>query len=380
MNNEFHEQAQPCYCISDPVSNRLVYVSPSAAALCLDGRIPELSWQLFDPDPAFAAVYNGVSQSLLSSVPLRLPDCPALGAKLLFSSLVLVDGRRLRRDVLIALGDEPEQGLPAAIVLVDRFLKAAKLNNLPPVEEPGEVRVTMFGGFKLETNLGALDGAGITSRQSCLLLLYLLCNRERVVPVNELAETLWPEQLLDSPYNMVKNVAFRLRRNFASICEKPLITPYHGTYVLNPELRFVVDCDYFDTLVRQYYRAEKGNPDYLAAALRLYRGGLLPAFDTELWLLPRAQYYKDAYRQAVLDYAAAMGRQGNHPALFAVLRDGLAVYPRETALHVAMIHALARDKGPAAARYYLQNVAHLLSKAEQQLISHQLDKLAGSNA
>ena len=36
------------------------------------------------------------------------------------------------------LGDEPEQGLPAAITLVDRFLKAAKLNNLPPVEEPGE--------------------------------------------------------------------------------------------------------------------------------------------------------------------------------------------------------------------------------------------------
>lgn len=380
MNNEFHTQAQPCYCISDPESNRLVFVSPSAAALCPDGRLPELSWQLFNPDPAFGEVYNNVSLSLLNSVPLRLPDCPALGAKLLFSSLVLEDGRRLRRDVMIALGGRPEQSLAAVIALVERFLNSTELTQLPPLEDPVEVRVTMFGCFRLETCKGTLDGADMTSRQSCLLLLYLLCNRERVVPVNELAETLWPDQLLDNPYNMVKNVAFRLRRNFASICEKPLITPYHGTYILNPELRFVIDCDYFDTLVRQYYRAENGDPDCLAAAIRLYRGGLLPAFDTELWLLPRAQFYKDAYRQAILDYAAILGREGNYPALFGLIRDGLAVYPREAGLHVAMIHALARDKGPAAARYYLQSVAHLLSKSEQQLISRQLDKLSGGNA
>ncbi|MBR0375811.1 MAG: bacterial transcriptional activator domain-containing protein [Firmicutes bacterium] len=376
MNNEFHPQAQPCYCLSDPVSNRLVYVSPAAAALCLDGRIPELSWQLFDPDPDFAAVYNAASLSLLVSCPLQLRGDSPLGARLLFSSLVLADGRRLRRDVLIALGDEPEQGLPAAIALVDRFLKATELSQLPSVEEPGEVRVTMFGGFKLETCLGKLDGAGISSRQSCLLLLYLLCNRERVVPVNELAETLWPGQLLDNPYNMVKNVAFRLRRTFAPICEKPLITAYHGTYVLNPELRFVVDCDYFETLVRQYYRAEKGDPDCLAAAIRLYRGGLLPAFETELWLLPLAQYYKDSYRQAVLDYAACMGKKGNYPALFAVLRDGLSIYPREASLHVALVHALARGQGAPVARQYLQCVAPLLTRSEQQLISRQLDKLA----
>ena len=216
MNKDFQPQAQPCYCISDLESNRLVYVSPTAAAaLCHDGKLPELAWQLFSDDPAFAAVYNNVPLSLLSSCPLHLPECPALGARLLFSSLVLAEGRRLRRDVMIALGNEPEQGLPAAIALVDRFLKAAEMSQLPPVEDPAEVRVTMFGGFKLETCRGSLDGADMTSRQSCLLLLYLLCNRERVIPVNELAETLWPDQLLDNPYNMVKNVAFRLRRNFA---------------------------------------------------------------------------------------------------------------------------------------------------------------------
>ena len=378
MTDEFTPQAQPCYCLSDPETNRLVYVSPAAAALCEDGVIPELSWQLWNSDPAFAAVYNGVPLSLLGDCPLQLPDCPALGTRLLFSSLVPEGDRRLRRDVMIALGDRPEQGMPAAIALVERFLKAAELDRLPPLEDPAEVRVSMFGGFTLETSLGKLDGADISSRQSCLLLLYLLCNRDRVIPANELVEVLWPEQLLDNPYNMLKNVAFRLRRTFASICEKPLITAYHGTYVLNPELRFVVDCDYFDTLIRQYYRAEQGDLDCLAAAIRLYRGSLLPAFDTELWLLPRAQYYKDAFRQAVLDYAAAMGKEGNYPALFAVLKDGLAVYPREAGLHVAMVHALARDKGPAVARYYMRGAAPLLSRAEQQLISRQLDRLAAS--
>lgn len=375
MSNNFIEQPQPLYCLSDPVSQRLEYVSPSLRALGYGKEQAEYAWQLFDDDPAFAKTYNDVSLSSLSCAPIRLADCPLVGARLLFSSLIRDGGRELRMDVMIALGDDPKQMLGAAI-LVSKYAESGERAEQPALDDPDEVRVTMFGGFTVETSLGRLSAGDISSRQSCLLLIYLLCNRGRVAPVYELAEALWPDQLLDNPYNMVKNVAFRLRRHLTPICEKPLIVAYHGTYVINPELHFLVDSDIFDALIRQYYRGDAtGDPETLAGAIHLYRGSLLPGFDTELWLIARTQYYKSAFRKAVLDYAALLQRQGNMLALYAVLRDAMAVCPREPSLHVAMIHALAQDKGPDAALRYLQNAGALLSQTEQRLISRQLEQL-----
>ena len=377
MSHSLNEQTQPLYCLSDPATQRLEYVSPSLRALGYGKEKAEYAWQLFDRDPAFAKKYNEISLSSLSCAPIRLADCPLVGARLLFSSLITDGGRELRMDVMIALGDDPEQVLGAAAILVSKYANSGERAEQPALEDPDEVRVSMFGGFTVETSRGRLSAGDISSRQSCLLLIYLLCNRGRVAPVYELAEALWPDQLLDNPYNMVKNVAFRLRRHLTPICEKPLITAYHGTYVLNPELRFLVDSDIFDALIRQYYRGDaSGDPETLAAAINLYRGSLLPAFDTELWLIARTQYYKSAFRKAVLDYAARLQQQGNMLALYAVLRDAMAVCPREPGLHVAMIHALAQDKGPDAALRYLQNAGSLLSQTEQRLISRQLEQLS----
>ena len=371
----------PCYALSEPDSGRLVYASPSAVGLLTDGRLPEYAWQLFSGSEEFAALYSSVRPPLDGHVPLRLPDNPLAGVRLLLSSLVKDHGRILRQDLLVLLADMPEQALTAATTLVGKYADALAITAPPPLEYDTEVRLSLFGDLTVETVRGKLHGGDITSRQSCLLLLYLLCNRGRVVPVYELAEALWPEQLLDNPYNMVKNVAFRLRRQLAPITVRPLIVPRHGTYSLNPELRFLVDADSFDALIRRYYRGvEAGDPRLLAAAIRLYRGTLLPFFDTELWLIPRCQYYKNAYRRAVLDYAGILGRQGQYMPALAVLRDALDINPRESALHMALIRLLAAEKGPAAARDYLKSSAPLLSAEEVRLLTRQLEQMEKAGA
>lgn len=344
----------PCYCLSDPQSGRLLYASPTAAALAPTGGLPDYAWELWGGE-SLRESYCRARLSAQGSATLTLS-----GGRVLFSTLVRQDDKTLRQDILIALARPAD--------LFDR-------EELPPA--PDEVRVTTFGGFAVETARGRLSGGDIPSRQSCLLLLYLLCNRDRTAPVYELAEALWPGQLLDLPYNMVKNVAFRLRRQLASISVKPLITPYHGTYVLNPGLRFNCDSDRFDELIRRYYRdPSQADPEWLAQALRLYGGSLLPGFDTELWLIARTQYYKNAYRRAVLDYANLLRQKGDSLALYALLRDAVGLYPQEASLHMAMIQALAQDKGPAAARQYLQSVAPLLSPAQHKAVTAQLEQLA----
>ncbi len=366
---------QLCYCLSAPDTGRLLYASPAARTLLVHGPLPEYAWQLFGTGEEFRAAYQSLTLPVWGSVPLPLPNGPVLGGRLLFCSRIPCDGAVLRRDLMVLLSGRPEDGLSAAADLVSKYAADEALTAPPLPAGPDEVRVTMFGEFTLQTAKGKLSGGEISSRQSCLLLLYLLCTRGRVAPVYELAEALWPDQLLDDPYSMVKNVAFRLRRHLAPISVKPLITARHGTYVLNPELQFQIDCDFFDTLLRRYYRAAgSGDPECLAAALRLYRGGLLPGFDTELWLIARSQYYKSAFRRAVLDYASLLSRENNYLAVYSLLRDALSIMPRDAGLHVAMVRALAQDKGADSARRYMQSASSLLSAAEMRLIHRQLEQ------
>lgn len=377
MLDELYSENQPCFCLSDPADCSLVYASPAALALA-GGTAPEYSWQLFGSGDAWAELYKGAPLSSTGNAPLPLPD-----RGLLFSSLTVADGRKLRLDVLIRLGLSPDQSLAAAAALIERYTRALELTNPPHPQDPDEVWIRLFGSLGIETTLGRLTGAEITSRKCCLLLLYLLCNRDRVIPVRELAEALWPDQILDDPYNMLKNVAFRLRRSLAPICERPLVVAHHGTYLLNPELRFEVDCDSFDKLMRLYYRHPGVDPECLAAAIKLYRGSLMPALDTELWLIARTHFYKNAYLQAVQDYADLMLEKNDYISVYVLTRDAMSVYPYEPALHMILFRALARDKGPAEARRYLQQVYATLPSDERQMLEsrkEQLEKECGITA
>ena len=369
-----NEQFLPCFGLCEPESGRPVFLSPAARRLWWGEGSPQYTWEFIRHEKV-AEAYKKMQLIPGEYAVLRLSDRPHKETTLLFSTLVEQEGRQLRQDVLIDLGAGSEEGLNTAALMLNHYAAALKRREDPPPAS-GEVRITTLGGLEIETCLGRMSAGDIASRQVCLFLIYLLMSRGRVAPAQEIAEALWPGELLESPYNMVKNVAFRLRRQLAPISEKPLITAYHGTYVLNPELTVLVDCDFFDALIRQYYRGPQDDPQSLAQAISLYRGTLLPGFDSELWLIARTQYYKNAYRRAVLDYGGFLLRQGDYLPLYGLLRDALAIYPQDAGLHVAMIQAQAQEKGPAAARQYLQKALPLLSPAQQRLLNRQLDQLA----
>ncbi|MDQ3896493.1 MAG: hypothetical protein M3326_04425, partial [Actinomycetota bacterium] len=72
------------------------------------------------------------------------------------------------------------------------------------------LRVTLAGRVGIEVDGGEMAAGGL-GRPGRLALAYLVCERHRPVPRDELAEVLWGEELPKSWDQMLRGLAFKLR-------------------------------------------------------------------------------------------------------------------------------------------------------------------------
>ena len=88
--------------------------------------------------------------------------------------------------------------------------KASKYN-------PEDIHINFFGGMEIISSKGTLTGEDIKADQCYLLLAYLILNHKKNSTVDTLAEIICPYDELDSPYKVVNNIVYRLRRTLSVI-------------------------------------------------------------------------------------------------------------------------------------------------------------------
>ena len=157
----------------------------------------------------------------------------------------------------------------------------------------------------VHTNLGSLSFSDISSVQCSRFLLYLLKNRSRTIPVREIADVLWPDQLIDNPYSMVKGVAFRVRKILDSICPQKLVVAKSGTYAINDKLTLIIDTEEFDLLCDRVHSSKISDVDrqlIYEKLLRVYKGDMLPNYESEIWLMGWIGYYQIKYLDILKEY------------------------------------------------------------------------------
>src|SRR5438445_732656 len=76
----------------------------------------------------------------------------------------------------------------------------------------GVLALRVCGGVAVEADGRPLPSALLAGRQGRLVLAYLVCERHRAVPREELADLLWPDRLPDSWTTSLSAVISRLRR------------------------------------------------------------------------------------------------------------------------------------------------------------------------
>ena len=261
-----------------------------------------------------------------------------------------------------------------AVTILEKY---AQQSNRLALLEDNDIIVNMFGGIEIWTRNGRLD-LGNASEKCCLLLIYLVFNKDRFVPARELAEILWPEQLFDNPYNMIKGVAFRLKKLLDPVCEKKIVIAKQGTYALNSELYLLLDTDGFEKV----YNSLKNKPltsrekqTLYKRAISLYKGNLLPNFGDELWLVGKINHFQIMFSRIIKEYLLFLDKSGDVEEFFSVVSKVLNIIYPDGEIYNLILTMLVRQNRMDMARNCYLKIEKLLSPEQKQVFLNMWNKL-----
>lgn len=253
-----------------------------------------------------------------------------------------------------------------AMTVMDR--SADEVNRSSALED-NDVVINMFGGFEIRTVRGKMGFSSFASSKCCLMLIYLIFNRGRTVPVRELAEILWPNQLFDNPYDMVKGVAFRLRKILNPICDKKIIIAKQGTYTVNDELFLILDTQSFEKVcgqLRQIGLTVKDRQMMYQRVIQSYKGNLLPNFEDEIWLIGRISYYQVMYWGIVKEYLMLLDQLGQFENFLSVASQAMNIVHPDGDIYQLIITSLIKQNRMDMARSCYLKAEKLLSPEQKQ--------------
>ena len=217
-----------------------------------------------------------------------------------------------------------------------------------------DIRVNFFGGMEIIGPKGTLTGEDIKADQCYLLLAYLILNHKKNFSVDTLAEIICPYDELDSPYKVVNNIVYRLRRTLSVIGLDKLVIGKNGTFQIKPDFNIHTDFDRFESACIQLKTEE--NPDMrhslYHSAIDLYKGQLLPRFEHELWLMQLSMYYQSLYLQITKGYVRLKMECKDYILAQKTAIDALRFDPKDSELNMYAILAMGFQGNLSMARTY----------------------------
>ncbi len=206
--------------------------------------------------------------------------------------------------------------------------------------------VRVCGGVEVEIDGRVLPDSLVGGRQGRLVLAYLVCERDRVVRREELADLLWPGQLPESWTASLSAVISRLRRLFgeAGLDGQAVITSTPGAYQLMLPAASRVDLEDLTAAVASAEdAAASGDVDRAVAAAadaEAVAGRGFLADDCE-WVDARRESVRGLrVRAAIAQSAAHLGAGAAGRAIDAA-RRALDLDPAKEAAYRQLMRALA---------------------------------------
>lgn len=242
---------------------------------------------------------------------------------------------------------------------------AVSLRHMPE----NRLYVNLFGKFAISSRYGEQRDFSGASVQCSLFLVYLLVNRTRNITARELADILWPDELIDNPYNMIKNVAFRARKICDSFYDRPVIIAKNGSYTINPELEIVLDIEEFEKSCRKAKNTTLPPDTRKAAcakAFELYTSKLLSSYDAEPWFTTRSYYYSLMYNGMLKDYLALLMLEGDDLTVFDVISKASDIEMVDSEIYLQMIEMLVKNGKRGLAREYYLRIAKTLQAEDDR--------------
>jgi DNA-binding SARP family transcriptional activator len=173
-----------------------------------------------------------------------------------------------------------------------------------------ELTIKALGRIRVDSREGPLGGNWLQQRPG-QILKYLICERDRVVQADEIAEALWPysgRQALSSVRHFIHGLRDKLEPGRSRRASTPFIVTVRGGYAINRR-HVRIDADLFTEAVRDGLAAlERGEDDrayqLLELAMSLYRGDLFEDEPYAEWVMAE----RDRLRAMATDSLRALTR------------------------------------------------------------------------
>ena len=208
------------------------------------------------------------------------------------------------------------------------------------------LKVWMLGEFSITMGENRIDDGGNRSRKVWLLLAYMIYNRTRVIPQEELVELLWgTEESSTNPFNALKTMLHRVRSTLNQLAPGAghnLIIRKGGNYAWNTEVPIEFDVEQFDGLCRRASVDSQASKRvaHTLQALSLYQGDFLSKLSTEPWVVPISAYYHNIYIQSLLDILPLLEEQGQWQQVEKLCRTALKVEPYHEEIYRHLMRSL----------------------------------------
>lgn len=229
------------------------------------------------------------------------------------------------------------------------------------------LNIQMLGGFSIRLDSAELTVSGRTQKL-CLLLSYLIRERSRAVPCQELARLIWPNRPADAAsLNALKGALHRARGFLDQLgagMGRALILSRRGCCQWNPEQPVTLDAEEFSRLCRAGEAAPAGERlELWMRALELYRGDFLPALSGHPWAAEIAAALHDTYLETALKVLPLLAAEGRNRQAAELSGAAFALDPcREELCRWRMETLLSLERCREAARTYEDFQELLLSR------------------
>ena len=217
-----------------------------------------------------------------------------------------------------------------------------------------KINIRLFDGFEiLKGDKPILENLSNT-RKTKLFVAYLLVNRDRAITHQELFELLWSGEDYANPATALRTLLYRFRvmiENEGADALKGAIISHRGTYQWNKDLDVSIDALDFKALADAGVNptiSESRRKEYLAQAIDMYKGSLLPDFSSEPWLISKSAAYRDIYIEAVMAYVELLKSEDQAAKIVQVCENALSLAGTSELLELEAQIAKLRIANPEA--------------------------------
>lgn len=211
------------------------------------------------------------------------------------------------------------------------------------------IYVKTLGGFSITVDGKEISDNNNQSKKPWSLLEYLVVFQKKDISVNELIETIWPDDPGVNPGGALKTLMFRSRKLLDPLGIPPqrLLVQQRGSYSWTQDIPTVMDIDQFEAICNRVLGPAQDTGDQILSlcleGLNLYKGDFLPKAEYESWVIPISTYYHSLYQKLVYRTIELLLAREDYGQITSVCQTAIGIEPFDEEFHYYLVYALYKD-------------------------------------